>query len=158
MPQISKHPRRYEHGELLSNGSFDALRDRKVFCMTCDSNSFAEVAIREGARVFVGFGNIYFDRKDLIETGKWSKNVVDITKHRLRECVLSAILYAWEKNLTYSQCIYRIKLLINIANDNLILGYKHHRGKKFYHRAADNLQLIKEGIRVWGDGDLRLYD
>jgi len=158
MTQISTHRRRYEHGELISLDNFAVLKDRKVFCMTCDSNRIATEVISQGARVFVGFDSIYFDRKDLMETDKWNKYVVDITKHRLRKCVLSAILYAWENDLTYFQCAYHLKLLINKTNDNLILGYKHHRGKRFYHRAADSLQLIKEGIRVWGDGNLRLTD
>ena len=134
------------------------MKDKKVFCMTCDSNRIARAAISEGARVFVGFNSIYFGREDLMGADTCSRYVVDITKHRLRKCVLSAILYAWKNDLTYLQCIYHLKLLINKTNDNLILGYKHHRGKRFYHQAADSLQLIKEGIRVWGDGNLRFSD
>jgi len=151
-------PGNYNHGLLISKDNAEIFKDRKVFCLTCDSNIIAKEAISRGARVFIGFDSIYFDRKQSSESYKWNKHVVNTTKHELRKCMFSTLLHAWENDLTYFQCAGYLKLLINKANDRLILDYRNHRGRKFYHRSAECLQLIKEGIRVWGDGDLRISE
>lgn len=154
------HPKRYDHGLLVPCAKLEIFRDKKIFCVACDSNDYAKKAVEEGARVFVGFKNIYFDEKkySLIDGCPCHEKVVRLAKYKFRNCIKSAISYAWLEDLTYNQCVSHLKLLINKTNDSLIAGHKTNGKNRILLRAANSLQLIKEGIRVWGDGNLTFRD
>lgn len=142
----------YNHGLFINCNEMGLFREKKIFCMSCNSNKLGKKALQNRARVFLGFDDIYFDTDDSCPDS--NRYVVDISKYHLRRCVYSALINSWENDLSFNQCASLLKLLINKTNDDLVLGYRKHRGRKFYFHAANNLQLIKEGIRVWGDGNL----
>lgn len=161
----STHHNRYAHREheddacrMLHEDNFHYLDGKKVFCLACNSNGFAKKVLDSGARVFVGFDSVDFDKRELLENNKWSRYVIDITKYNFRKCLCTAILSTYRDDLSYNHLVARLKLLINKTNDRLAIGMRGHKGYKYYDRASKNLQLIKEGIKVWGDGSLGFND
>jgi len=146
----------YVHGKFIDAGNIEILKDKKVFCLACDSNHIGRMAIEAGAKVFLGFDDIHINHHPKFNL---HNHVKGHSRLLLCTAVFSAMTNSINKNYTFNQFADRLKLLINRNNDVFLSSHKGKKGyKKYYVTSANILQEIKEGIKVWGDGNVRVVD
>lgn len=161
--RYGSHMKQYSYmneiGYFIDKDNIEILKGKKVFCLSCNSDSLGNLAIESGVKVFIGFSTIDFDdRNELILNQNPRLSVISKTKYSLRKAVYQALVYAIENNITFYELSYLLKINLNKEMDNLILSNKDKDGFKYYKTAADCLLTIKEGITIFGDGNLRLLD
>jgi hypothetical protein len=145
------HRRKYEHGLFVSASNIEIFRNKKIFCLACNSNQIARIAMASGVKVFLGFDEINInDNPD--------QHIRANAKFALRRAIYLAINLGIQQNYSFNQLADYLGLFINKVNDDLILRRKRKHGYRYYLEAANITQEIKEGIRVWGDGTTRLND
>lgn len=159
------HYERY--GELIDADTIrrGLFRGYKIFCLTCNSNDLGHISVSNGAKVFIGFDHVYFDEEMHVrdvnnpDGGIYrGTKVYPISKWELRKAIFSSLTTAIDNNLSFNCFVNYLKLYLDKANDRLVISSKGHSGRKYYLRAANSLQLIKEGIKIWGDGGVRMND
>jgi hypothetical protein len=143
----------------IDKNNIEILEGKKVFCLSCNSDTLGKLAIEAGAKVFIGFSTIDFDeRNELLPSQNPRQYVIAKTKFALRESVFNSISLALNKNLSFYQLLHLLKITLNKEMDSLILNNKKNNGFKYYKTAANCLLTIKEGISLFGNGDLRILD
>lgn len=148
--EYPSHRRKYEHGLMINSENIHVLRDKKVFCLACNSNEVGEMAIGAGVKVFLGFDDIAINTNPNIHV---KANV----KYAIRKLIVNVLKLGIKNNFMFYQLSDYLKLFINKENDSLIFMNKKRRGfSKYYLQTANILQQVKEGIRVWGDGTIRI--
>lgn len=161
--KYGSHPRKYihseNHGFFIDKNNIKSLDSKKVFCLSCNSTTLGNLAIENGVKVFIGFSTIDFDEREVLLPKQNPRQcVISKTKYSLRKSVYNAIKYSISNDLTFNQLIHLLKVFLNQEIDNLILPHKSNDGFKYYESAANCLLTIKEGIKLFGDGDLKLKD
>lgn len=161
--RYGSHSRQYsymnESGYFIDKSNIEILKGKKVFCLSCNSDTLGKLAIESGVKVFIGFSTIDFDsRNELISNQNPRSSVICKTKYSLRKAVYQSLVYAIDNNITFYQLCNLLKINLNKEMDNLILNNKNKDGYKYYKTAADCLLTIKEGITIFGDGNMRLLD
>ena len=157
------HRSRYVHsdnyGYFINKTNIDCLYLKKVFCLSCNSITLGKLAIESGAKVFIGFNTIDFDNREVLMPKENPRHyVISKTKYALRTAVFNSIKLAINENLTFSQIVHILKVNLNKEMDNLILMNKSKSGYKYYKEAANCILIIKEGIRLFGNGNIRILD
>ncbi|CAA0214058.1 hypothetical protein [Tenacibaculum maritimum] len=161
--KYGSHSRQYsymkDNGYFIDKNNIEILRGKKVFCLSCNSDTLGKLAIESGVKVFIGFSTIDFDNRDeLIPNQNPRSYVIAKTKYSLRKAVYQSIIFAIENNVSFYQLNQLLKINLNKEMDNLILNNKNKEGYLYYKTAADCLLTIKEGITLFGNGDIKLLD
>ncbi|MGH1335883.1 MAG: hypothetical protein ACRBFS_07120 [Aureispira sp.] len=161
--RYGSHPQQFSYieevGYFINKKNLNILKGKKIFCLSCNSDTLGKLAIESGVKVFVGFSTIDFDsRDDLVGNQKPRANVMSKTKYSLRNAVYQSLIYSIENNLTFNQLCSLLKINLNKEMDKLIIDNKGKSGFKYYKTAADCLLTIKEGITIFGNGKIKLLD
>lgn len=154
--KYGSHPQQYNHGPFIRVSQANILAGKKIIALACHSNDIGKRIISKGIPVFLGFDEINFDYPYFYEENRPDRHVISLTKGMLRSVISASLLQGISNNLTFYQLESVMKIRFNQASDWLILNHKDHKGKSYYQRAANNLQEIKSGLRVWGDGNITL--
>lgn len=155
--KFATHSKRYVHfdkyGYFIDKNNIHVLSNKKIICLSCNSDSLGKLAIESGARLFIGFSVIDFDnRSQLLANQKPRQSVIAKTKYSLRNSLFNAIKISLKENLSHSEFLALLKICINVEMDRLIIENKGKRGYEYYKTAAGCLYNIKEGIVLYGDG------
>lgn len=145
------HHSDYEHGIFIGPRNIRQLVGKKIFCLSCNSNGLGKLAVNAGVRVFIGFDNIEFGYTH-------GRLVVDITKYELRKAAFYALDRAIRDNSSFNSLKEELCLALNKSSQELILKYRNHRKAHLYRLSARNLQDIRLGVKVHGNGSLKLID
>lgn len=138
-------------------GNVEILKDKKIIAVSCSTkDGFAQNAIDSGALVYIGFGDIPFDSetntsgvmiKDFV-TKKSEKIFSNVLIESLKDCI--------EKNLSFYSFISHFKYQIDSACDNIFCEPDFNDKKGDYLKVLAFLQDQKNGIKLFGNGDLKL--
>lgn len=145
-----------KYGNFLDISHAEILANKKIFCLSCDSVLWGKRIVDAGVAVFLGFTNINFDIKIFLENNVQRKAVERLVKYKLREAIFFSIQKSKEKEFNFYQFKSLLKIALTKAADNLILNFKGQKGQKFYFAAAECLQEINDGIKLFGNGNLKL--
>ena len=161
--RYGSHPKQFSYmdeiGYFIDKENVDILKDKKIFCLSCNSDTLGKLAIESGVKVFIGFSTIDFDlRDDLVGNQNPRASVISKTKYSLRNAVYQSIICSIENNLTFNQLSSLLKINLNKEMDKLIIDNKGKPGFKYYKTAADCLLTIKEGIRIFGNGKVKFLE
>ena len=146
-----------KYGNFLDVNHSNLFINKKIFCLACDSAIWGKRIIDAGAKVFLGFSNVNFDTRLFLEKNVQRQSVERIVKFELRKAVFYALNQAVEKSLTFSQLSYLLKICLDKSSDALIRNYRGEKGYKFYLAAAECLQEIKFGVKIFGDGNVPVF-
>lgn len=165
-----------DRGLFIKPQNLFLLNTKKVFCLACNSNEIAQAAINNGAKVFIGFDNINFDLV-VDENNRFTRHYVhEKVKYVLRHSIYSALSKAINENWTFLQLYHYLSATLDKLSDNLILNNKlilkgytpehttilknrkcsEHSFHQHYKSAALCIQEIKNGMKLWGDGNCRV--
>lgn len=148
-------PLRYLHGEFVGKKNIDVFKEQKVFCLACNSNSLGDHAIKAGCKAFIGFGEINFSPKD-----SYNGDLVRITKTEFSRSLYIALIHGIKKNLSFKQVASLLRVCLDKYSAELIMKRKtaNKKFKEIYLKAANNLQDIKYGIKIYGNQDSCLLE
>lgn len=143
----SSQRRAYQHGTFVSpSKNIEILAGKDVFCMACSSRTLGNHAIQAGANVFMGFGEIRFNR-DLVK----QKRIIDLTKFEIRKLIEKCLFDAIKNKFTFNQLSWNLRYLINRRRSELLLG-AGHPDPYVRQQAAILLSMTQRGIVLFGDG------
>lgn len=145
--RYGSHPKQYSYmkevGYFIDKENIDVLKNKKVFCLSCNSATLGKLAIESGVKVFIGFSTIDFDyRDDLLGNQNPRASVISKTKYSLRTAVYQSLIFSIENNLTFNQLNTLLKINLNKEMDKLIIENKGKSGFKYYKTAADWLPIV----------------
>jgi hypothetical protein len=144
----------YENDNFINRENLDVFRDRKVFCLSCNSaDGLGKIAIEKGARVFIGFGDIPTDNEVLPELGKRMPLLIARFKGEVNWIVKTSLSHAIRKDYSFGQLVDLIRLLTNSRMNHIVLM---HPGLRHRRLLADYLYIFKDGMRLFGNRNEKL--
>lgn len=151
-----EHPENYFHKEVFINfGNIDVFKNKKVFCLTCNSNEkIGKEAIKKGAKVFLGFGDLPTSIDELKEQGAENKpgislaSIERVLKTEINYIVKKSIAISVKKNQTFEQLFDLIRFMTNQRISYYLVDQKKVSERKLI---ANYLYDFKQGVVVYGN-------
>lgn len=141
----------YENDNFISKENIDVLRGKKVFCLSCNSaDGLGKLAVQNGVRAFIGFGDIPTDNEVLPELGRKLPLLTSRYKGEVSWIVRTSLVYSIKNNHNFFQLIDTLRLITNIRINNIILA---NRGLRQRRLLADYLYNFKDEMMLFGDGN-----
>jgi len=158
-----EHPEDYFHKEEFINfENIVMFKNKKVFCLTCNSNGkIGAEAIKKGAKVFFGFGNLPTSIEELIEQGEKNEpgtslaSVEKVLKTEINYIVKQSITIGIKKEYTFKQLFDLIRFMTNQKITYYLIEQKKISERKII---ANYLYNFKKGMVIYGDVKAKLID
>jgi len=145
----------YYNENFINEDNIEVFNDKKVFCLSCDSNNkFADLAIENGAVTFFGFGDIPTSQGGFLERGMTvSADLVNHLKGELNYIIKRSLAYCIKKNLSFRDLLNTIHFITNQEISSILFD-----SKSFKHRftLVDYLYYLKKEIKIKGNKDSKL--
>ncbi|WP_044397943.1 hypothetical protein [Lacinutrix sp. Hel_I_90] len=125
---------------------------KSVFCLACNSNDLGKYALENGALVYLGFDGIPFYLKENFKEDLISS----LVKENLEQIVTYNLSLAIENNYTFNQLAIQLRLSFDKRRITLMKDKAKGRATKI--QIANVLSVIRNGIRIYGDGTLNLLE
>jgi len=153
-----EHPQDYYYKQdFITPENADVFKDKKVFCLACNSNEkIAKCAIEKGARSFVGFGDIPTSYDEFMDKNQNVHNsIVPKIKAELVYIIKKGLDLAIQNNCTLKE----LESYIDFITSQHI-AYILADGEKFADRykLADNLYFIKKSIAIFGSSSIPIIE
>jgi hypothetical protein len=140
--------REFHYGAFISpSRNIEVFKGKKVFCLACNSSDLGTYAIDAGAQVFLGFGDVPF----FIKEGYKQSVIEAAVKRELSTIIYDCLCLAIDNNLTFNE-LAKV-LCISFNKRRLSLLSEDRNGRNIRIQVANVLSRIKNGIKVFGDGD-----
>lgn len=147
--------REYENDNFISKDNISVLDGKKVFCLSCKSaDGLGKLAVRNGAKAFIGFGDIPTDNEILPELGMRLPLLIARYKGEISWIVRTSLSYSIKNNHNSFKLIDTMRLFTNVRINNIILA---HRGLRQRRLLADYLYNFKNEMALFGDGNESLF-
>ncbi len=145
--------RDFSYGSWISpTKNLKVFNGKAVFCLACNSNDLGEYAIKNGAKVYLGFDDIPFYIKE-----NFKEDVIsNFVKTHLEQIITSTIIIAIEKDFTFNQ--FALRLRISFDKHRIDLMTSNNSGRATKIQVANVLSVIRNGIRIHGDGTLKIME
>lgn len=144
----SKDYKNFFYGNLISPTlNIDVFNGKKVFCLACFSSALGEYAVKAGAKVFLGFGDIPF----FVTENFKEQLVIDQVKNSLRDIIYTQITDCIDHNKSFNQLSLQITVAIGQLQNALLLNKE--AGLKLRTETYKVLSRIKNGITMFGNGN-----
>ena len=125
---------------------------KSIFCLACNSNDLGKYAIDNGALVYLGFDNIPFYLKD-----NFKEDIISsFVKENLEEIITINLIQAIQNNLTFNQLALELRL--SFDKRRIVLMKDKTKGRATKIEIANVLSVIRNGIRIHGNGSLKLLE
>jgi len=141
--------RNFNYGSFISpSNNIEVFSKNKVFALACFSKDLGPSAIKSGAKVYLGFGDI-----DFFVTENFKEQIViNIVKENLRKIICNTLCNAIDNDLTFNDLSRNICLSIDITRNNL--QKNKEPGRQARIEASKAFSKIKNGMTMFGDGNL----
>ena len=144
----------YFKDNFITAGNIDLFANKKVFCLACRSNEIAELAINNGARVFIGFGDIPTSLAEFqIKGGEANSTMVITMKTEINRIIKSSLAHCIRKNSSFDELMSTMIYITNQRIADILISYMWFKER---HALADHLYYFKKEARVFGDKNIRL--
>lgn len=141
----------FVYGSWISpSKNIKVFNGKSVFCLACNSNDLGQYALENGALVYLGFDNIPFYLKENYKENLISSKV----KENLEELITYNLSLAIENNYTFNQLALQLRLSFDKRRITLMKDKTKGRATKI--EVANVLSVIRNGIRIHGNGTLNL--
>lgn len=145
----------YHHGHFVNQSNIEVFAGKRVICLSCNSAvELAAMACAAGAQAFVGFTEVPTDKGEFNKMQLILKeNEIDIFNQELSLIIRNSLMRGLESNLTFNETVSMIRYWVNVRSRKLILQNRANEGVR---TIADAFFTFKNGISVFGDGELTL--
>ena len=147
--QISEF-KEFRYGPFVSpERNIEIFKGKSVFALACFSEKLGYAAIDAGATVYLGFGNI-----PLYNEHNSDKTTEKLLKDELTDILCAAINFSIENNTTFNQLSNNLNLLFERKRYNLLSCHGHVRQRNI--QVSNALSIIKNGMKMFGNGDIKI--
>ncbi|WP_188466217.1 hypothetical protein [Bizionia arctica] len=151
-----EHPEDYFYKEeFITFDNIDSFKGKKIFCLTCNSNGKIGLeAIRKGAKVFLGFGDLPTSIEELKEQKEENKpgtslaKIEKALKTEINYIIKKSITICIQKNQTFEQLVDLIRFITNQRISYYLVDQKKISERKLI---ANYLYDFKQGIVIYGN-------
>lgn len=147
----SKSHKDFNYGPLISpTNNIEVFKGKNVFCLACNSRDLGPYAIKSGALVFIGFGDIPFYITENFKEDKIGAAV----KRELSAIVSNSLIIAIENNHSFNKLSNHLMLSFDKKIFELLKDKTS--GTKIRKEVARVLSRVKNGITMFGNGNLKI--
>ncbi|HUG13346.1 MAG TPA: hypothetical protein VMM36_20185 [Opitutaceae bacterium] len=144
-----------EGNDFLKESELNAFAGKTVFCLSCDSNCLAIGAMAAGARAFVGFDEVPFNRFDESGDPIGSPELVLHSRRLLGAAVTATLEQIVSRRSTLSESVSFLRYWICREAVRFV---REQRGVTSRRDVAALFLKVKDGIRYYGPYGLRFGD
>jgi hypothetical protein len=148
--------------KFITFDNIDTFKNKKVFCLTCNSNGKIGVeAIKKGAKVFLGFGDLPTSIEELKEQGEENKpgtslaSIERVLKTEINYIVKKSITIGIKKKQTFEQLYDLIRFITNQRIAYYLVDQKKVSERKLI---ANYLYNFKQGVVIYGNRKEKLIE
>lgn len=148
---LSETPESYYYNDnFINETNINIFADKKVFCLACNSNSkIAKMSLKEGSKVFLGFGDIPTSSIEFEEKGlKVNKNVVVQMKTEISFIIKFSLAYCLKRKSTFEKLHETIGFVTNKRIADILINSKTFKERFLL---TDYLYFFKSEIKIYGN-------
>ncbi|WP_223599560.1 hypothetical protein [Chryseobacterium sp. GVT01B] len=140
----------YYKTEFFNESNFNVFEGKLFFCLACNSRDLSQKVIKDGAKAFIGFGNLPTSKEEFIQekTNFPSKYLVAQMKSELNYILKKSLLIAIHNSYNFDQLL---NLLHFFANQRIAHHLANRKKKKERFILADQLYFLKKNLKLVGD-------
>lgn len=146
----------YNNDNFISKENASVFSGKKVFCLACNSNNkIAKYAIENGAKTFLGFGDIPTSKEEFQDDGMTnvSNDIVKAMKTELIYIIKKSLEYSISNSYNFEQLQNIIHFLINQRISEYLITRKDYKER---YLLTDYLYQLKKDLTVFGDKKIKL--
>lgn len=147
----------YNHHLFITSKNAHIFKDKKLFCLACNSNTFGSLLINAGCKSYIGFGDLPSSVDEFIDVNKTPINYHLVADYKgtlnyiIKICIEKAIM----KSYTFKELYYLIRFALNQNIANYLIDNKTNRHR---HIITDALYYTKKDIAVLGDSHSKIIE
>jgi hypothetical protein len=141
----------FSYGAWISpTKNMEIFAGKSVFCLACNSNDLSSYAMANNANVFLGFDDIPFYVREDFKV----ERITELVKNELEQVITKGLCQAIENNFSFNQLALYLRMLFSQRYFELMKDKEKGRTTKV--EVAKTLLKIRSGIKVHGDGEIKL--
>jgi len=156
-----ENPDKYYGKEIfIDSSNISVFNGKNVFCLSCNSNGkIAREAIKNGAKCFLGFGDIPSSNGELKQNGESDieLSLSEITKEfktEINYIIKKSLEIAINENSSFEQIKELIRFITNQRITNILINRKDLDSRKVL---VDYLYSFKTEIKIFGDSKQKIF-
>lgn len=157
----AEEPDKYFYEDnFINEQNLSVFKEKKVIALSCNSNAqLGRKSVENGAKVFLGFGDLPTSIEELKEQGEESKSGVSLgkieqaLKTEINDIIKKSIGIGINKNYTFSELVDLIYFVTNQKISHYLVNQKKISERKLI---ANYLYTFKKELKVYGNGKEKL--
>ncbi|MGJ3234358.1 hypothetical protein [Marivirga sp.] len=154
----AEEPDKYFYEDnFINDQNIGVFRGKKIISLSCNSNGqLGRNSVENGAKVFLGFGDLPTSIAELKEQGEESKSGVSLgkieqaLKTEINDIVKKSIGIGIKRNYTFSEVVDLIHFVTNQKISHYLVIQKKISERKLI---ANYLYTFKKEIKIFGNGN-----
>jgi hypothetical protein len=159
----AEEPDKYFYEDnFINENNLSVFRDKKIISLSCNSNGqIGRKSIENGAKVFLGFGDLPTSTEELEEQGEKSKSGVSLgkieqaLKTEINDIIKKSVRIGIIKNYSFSELVDLINFITNQKISHYLVNQKKVSERKLI---ANYLYTFKKEIKIYGNGKEKLIE
>ena len=147
----------YNHNLFITSANANIFKNKKLFCLACNSNSFGSTLIKAGCKSYIGFGELPSSIDEFSEITKTPINhhLVADYKGTLNYIIKKSIEKTIVNSYTFKELYELVKFVLSQHIAIYLIDNKNNRHR---HVISDALYYTKKDVIVLGDTELKIIE
>lgn len=147
----------YNQHLFITPNNAHIFKDKKLFCLACNSNSFGSILINAGCKSYIGFGDLPSSVDEFIEVNKTPINyhLVADYKGKLNYIIKICIEKAIKKSYTFKELFSLIRFALS---QHIAIYLFDNKKNRYRFIISDALYYTKKDITILGDSELKIIE
>jgi hypothetical protein len=159
----AEEPDKYFYEDnFINENNLSIFKGKKIISLSCNSNGqIGRKSVENGAKVFLGFGDLPTSIEELEEQGEKSKSGVSLgkieqaLKTEINDIIKKSVRIGIIKNYSFSELVDLINFITNQKISHYLVNQKKVSERKLI---ANYLYTFKKEIKIYGNGKENLIE
>lgn len=159
----TEEPDKYFYEDnFINEQNLSVFKNKKIIGLSCNSNAqIGRKSVENGAKVFLGFGDLPTSIEELIEKGEEGKAGVSLgkiekaLKTEINDIIKKSIRIGIIKEYSFKKLVELIQFITNQKITYYLVNQKKVNERKLI---ANYLYTFKKDIKVYGNGNEKLSE
>lgn len=159
----AEEPEKYFYEDnFINQQNIKVFSGKKIISLSCNSNGqIGRFSIENGAKVFLGFGDLPTSIQELKEQGEEGKSGVSLSKieqalkTEINDIIKKSVGIGIIKGYSYKELVELICFITNQKITNYLVNQKKISERKLI---ANYLYTFKREMRIYGNGNEKLLE
>lgn len=146
----------YYNTSFITQSNINVFNNKLVFCLSCNSKGLSSAAINNGAKAFIGFGNIPTSKEEFKEENISypSKYLIAQIKTEINYIIKNTLLISIKNSYNFDQLYNLLYFFINKRISHHLVD---RRKKKERYIITDYLYYFKKELTISGNKKTSIY-